>query len=118
MIIELPFPPMDLFPNRAQGHHWGKLYKIKSDYRDACTWIAKSQKKEWKHDGNEIHLRLTYVMPDKRMRDADNCLAASKAALDGLSDALMVNDKLFQPIEIRREFGTKAIAKLIVEIKE
>jgi ATP-binding cassette subfamily B protein len=29
---------------------------------------------------------------------------------------LMVNDKLFQPIEIRRVFGTKATAKLIVEI--
>jgi len=116
VIIELPFPPMDLFPNRAQGRHWGALYKIKSDYRDACTWVAKSQRNGWKHNGDEIHLKLTYVMPDKRMRDADNCLAASKAALDGLSDALMVNDKLFQPIEIRRVFGTKATAKLIVEI--
>jgi len=117
MKIELDFPPMDLFPNRAQGRHWGALYKIKSDYRDACTWLAKSQLNGWKHDGkSEIHLKLTYIMPDKRMRDADNCLAASKAALDGLSDALMVNDKLFQPIEIRREFGTKATAKLVIEI--
>lgn len=116
MIIELPFPPMDLFPNRAQGRHWGSLYKTKSDYRDACTLIAKTKTHGWKHDGWDIHLKLTYVMPDKRMRDADNCLAASKAALDGLSDALMVNDKFFQPIEIRRVFGTKATAKLIVEI--
>lgn len=118
MKIELDFPPMQLFPNRASGKHWGTLYQIKSDYRESSTWLAKSQLKGWKHDGGEIHLKLTYIMPDKRMRDADNCLSASKSALDGLSDALMVNDKLFQPIEIRRVVGTKATAKLIVEIQE
>jgi Holliday junction resolvase RusA-like endonuclease len=56
-------------------------------------------------------------MPDKRKRDADNCLAAAKGALDGLADAMMVNDQLFQPIMIYRKLGTKP-GKLIVEIKE
>jgi Holliday junction resolvase RusA-like endonuclease len=56
-------------------------------------------------------------MPDKRKRDADNCLAAAKGALDGLADALMVNDQLFQPIMIYRKFGTKP-GKLLVEIEE
>ncbi len=28
--VELDFPPAELFPNRAKGTHWGKLYKIRS----------------------------------------------------------------------------------------
>jgi hypothetical protein len=55
-------------------------------------------------------------MPDKRMRDADNCLAAAKAALDGLADALQVNDRNFQPIVVYRELGAKP-GKLIVELE-
>jgi crossover junction endodeoxyribonuclease RusA len=44
-------------------------------------------------------------MPDKRHRDADNCLAAAKAGLDGMADALGVNDRHFQPITIYRIAG-------------
>ena len=118
MRIELDFPPAELFPNRAKGTHWAKLYQLRSDYRDNSTFLAKHQIKNWKHDGGDIRLKLTFIMSDKRMRDADNCLAAVKGALDGLADALMVNDKFFQPIEIYRQYGDKSSKKLIVEIGE
>jgi crossover junction endodeoxyribonuclease RusA len=115
--VELDFPPAELFPNRAKGTHWGKLYKLRSDYRETCTWLAKHQLKGWKHQGGNIQLTITFEMPDKRKRDADNCLAAAKGALDGLADALFVNDQLFQPILIYRVEGKKP-GRLIVEIKE
>ena len=115
--VELDFPPAELFPNRAKGTHWGKLYQLRSDYRENSTWLAKHQLKGWKHAGKDIKLTLTFEMPDKRKRDADNCLAAAKGALDGLADAMMVNDQFFQPIMIYRKIGTK-LGKLIVEIKE
>lgn len=115
MKIELDFPPAELFPNRAKGTHWGKLYQVRSDYRDGSTFLAKHQINNWKHDGYNIRLKLTFQMPDKRHRDSDNCLAAAKAALDGLADALMINDKFFEPIEIHRELGSKP-GKLIVEL--
>ena len=115
--VELDFPPAELFPNRAKGTHWGKLYKIRSDYRESSTWLAKHQLKSWKHKGGNIKLTITFEMPDKRKRDADNCLAAAKGALDGLADALFVNDQLFQPILIYRVEGKKP-GRLIVEIKE
>jgi crossover junction endodeoxyribonuclease RusA len=115
--IELDFPPAELFPNRAKGTHWGKLYKLRSDYRENSTWLAKHQIKNWKHQGGNIKLTITFEMPDKRKRDADNCLAAAKGALDGLADALFVNDQLFQPILIYRQEGVKP-GKLIVDIEE
>ena len=115
--VELDFPPAELFPNRAKGTHWGKLYKIRSDYREASTWLAKHQIKGWKHHGGLIKLTITFDMPDTRKRDADNCLAAAKGALDGLADALFVNDQLFQPILIFRVEGKKP-GRLIVELEE
>lgn len=118
MKIELDFPPAELFPNRAKGTHWGKLYQVRSNYRESSTWLAKHQITGWTKPEGEIYLKLIFVMPDKRFRDLDNCLAASKAALDGLSDALMVNDKLFHPITVSREVGTRKTAKLIIEIGE
>ena len=103
MRIELGFPPKELFPNRVSGTAWGKLYQIKSDYRQNSGWLAKPQLRNWKHDGGDVFLKITFVMPDKRQRDLDNCLAASKAGLDGLADALGVNDKMFHPIQISRQ---------------
>ena len=115
--VELDSPPSELFPNKAKGTHWGKLYKIRSDYREGSTWLAKHQIKGWQHRGGQIKLTITFDMPDKRKRDADNCLAAAKGALDGLADALFVNDQLFQPILIYRQEGKKP-GRLIVEIEE
>lgn len=117
LVIKLDFPPADLFPNRAKGKHWGALYKIRSDYREQSFYLAKSQLKGWKHRGNLIRLDLTFEMPDNRHRDADNCLAAAKGALDGLAGALFVNDKLFDPITIRRKSGSKP-GKLIITITQ
>ena len=115
--VELDFPLAELFPNRAKGTHWGKLYKLRSDYRDSSSWLANHQLMKWKHKGGNIKLTITFEMPDKRKRDADNCLAAAKGALDGLADALFVNDQLFQPIMIYRVEGKKP-GRLIVELEQ
>ena len=112
----LDVPPKDLVPNRASGKHWGSLYKLKSDYRESSTWLAKSQLGDWKHNGNPIVLTLAFHMPDKRWRDADNCLAAAKAGIDGLADALMVNDRIFNPIIVQRILGEKP-GKLIITLE-
>lgn len=114
-VIEMDFPPADLFPNRAKGRHWGALYKTRSDYRELAYFQAKSQLKNWKYLGHRIRLDLTFEMPDKRHRDADNCLAAAKGALDGLADALFVNDRLFDPITIHRKVGKKP-GRLIIKV--
>ena len=117
MRIELDFPPASLFPNRAKGTHWTVTHKTKKGYRDNSAWLTKGQMNGWKPTEGNIAMTITFVMPDKRLRDTDNCLAAAKGALDGLADALFVNDQFFQPIMIYREAGEKP-GKLIVEIEE
>jgi crossover junction endodeoxyribonuclease RusA len=104
MRIELDFPPAELFPNRAAGKHWGAVYKKKMDYKHICGILTIDQVKHRLQNPKSIALTLTYRMPDGRHRDADNLLAASKAGLDAMAMALGVNDKIFEPITIRRVY--------------
>ena len=65
--------------------------------------------------GAQIPLTLTFHSPDRRARDADNLLAASKPLLDGMAGALGVDDSRFEPIVIRRVAGKRPGA-LVVEV--
>jgi crossover junction endodeoxyribonuclease RusA len=116
MQITLDFPPADLFPNRSKGKHWAVTHSSKTTYRESSYWATKQQAKGWKHAGGDLHLTLTFYMPDKRHRDADNCLAAAKAGLDGMADALGVNDRHFQPITIYRIAGASE-KRLVAEFE-
>ena len=115
MRIELDFPPADLFPNRANGKHWGSVYAKKKAYKEACQWATKAQIRPLEAS-KRIALTLTYLMPDGRHRDVDNLLAASKAGLDGMAEVLGVNDKIFEPLTVKRVYKAPA-AKLIVELE-
>lgn len=116
MRIELDFPPASLFPNRAKGTHWTVTHSAKTLYRDNSGWLTKGQLNGWVPTDQSIKLTVTFVMPDKRLRDTDNCLAAAKAGLDGMADALGVNDRQFQPLVIFREYGAKP-GKMIVDVE-
>lgn len=120
MLIELPFPPSELNPNRKNGRHWGATHAVKAKYRQDCWNLALMAINTWQHGGyvapaGDIPLTLTFVQPDKRRRDRDNLLASCKAALDGVAAALKVDDSRFEPVTIRREFGKKPGA-VIVEV--
>ena len=115
MKIELDFPPAILFPNRSKGKHWTATHTARVNYRQISAWMTKHQMKDWKPTKEQISLTITFVMPDKRLRDTDNCLAAAKAALDGMADALEINDRQFQPVIVYREYGEKP-GKMIVEL--
>lgn len=89
MIITLPWPPSKLNPNVRQ--HWTSLARHKRRYRDACRLTALSQGAK-KIESDRLTVTLMFVPPDRRRRDLDNCIASMKAGLDGLADALGVDD--------------------------
>jgi crossover junction endodeoxyribonuclease RusA len=115
MLIELPFPPAELNPNRKNGRHWGATHATKKSYRDTCWALALKASRGFVAPAGDVALRLTFVQPDKRRRDRDNLLASAKAALDGVAAALMVDDSRFEPVTVLRTFGTKPGA-LLVEV--
>lgn len=89
MRVILPWPTADLSPN-SRGH-WAVKARAKKAYRAACSSQAMSQGLR-RMDAERLHLKITFVPPNRRARDLDNLLASCKAGLDGLCDVLGVDD--------------------------
>ena len=93
--LTLLFRATGLRPNaRLQ---WAQKSKLAKAYRKAChllTLEAGLRGIEWEGD---IHVWIDFYRPTKRTMDHDNCLARIKSGLDGVADALGVNDSRFRP---------------------
>ena len=106
MKVTLPWPPKDLSPNARI--HWGKLAKAKKAYRQTCYLLARQAglSAVYLTGARSIHVSLTFCPPDRRLRDQDNMLAAMKSGLDGLADALQIDDRNFKmTFEVSDEIG-------------
>lgn len=90
--VTFPWPPRELSPNRRC--HWARKAKAAKAYRLDCFYLAKEARVKAPAEG-PISLRIEFVPPDRRGRDLDNMLASIKSGLDGLAEALGVNDKRF-----------------------
>lgn len=89
--LELPWPPRQLSPNARQ--HWATLAKAKKAYRARCAAIGRQAGGRALVAGRErLAVHLSFFPPNRRGRDWDNLLASMKSGLDGLADALGVND--------------------------
>lgn len=103
MIITLPWPPKELSPNMRQ--HFMALARAKKSFRTACAWQAKAQGAR-SMQAQRLAVNLTFFPPDRRHRDADNCLASMKSGLDGLADVLGVDDSKWRvSFEMAAEIG-------------
>ena len=98
MRILPPWPTSDLSPN-ARGH-WAIKARAKKAYRTLCAWQAKAQGLT-RMDAERLHMKITFVPPNRRARDLDNMLASCKSGLDGLCDVLGVDDSKWS-IEISK----------------
>ena len=96
--IVLGWPPSDLSPNARL--HWARLAKAKKEYRAICNSVSKEQLKKYKYDSlpERLVLEMTFIPPDRRSYDRDNLVARMKAGIDGLADALRINDKRFNTV--------------------
>lgn len=109
MIVTLPFPNAKLNPNNSKGVHWAATAILRKRAHADAWVLAKDAafKALWKPTADTIALDITFVQPDRRRRDRDNLLAALKCSLDGVAAALGIDDSQFEPVTIRRAYGTK-----------
>lgn len=106
--VVLPFPDQRLNPNRSKGKHWGSTVALRKAARVGAKVLALEAAGAVRFNPEaELALTVTFVQPDRRSRDRDNLLAACKPMLDGIADALGVNDSQFEPVTICREYGGK-----------
>ena len=116
--FELPWPPQELSPNYRA--HWTKTAKAKKRYRAACRAAGAAAGLAAIPEGaRDVFIALAFVLPDRRSRDLDNLLARMKSGLDGLADAMGVDDRHWRlAIEIAPEVVKGGAVLVTVEVSQ
>ena len=97
-VVELPFPDSELMQNRNSGRHWSYAHEAKTTQKLAAylsTRQAITSAYFEAQDGAVYRVEMEFNPPDKRRRDVSNLHAAMKAALDGIAEAMGVDDSRF-----------------------
>lgn len=99
MIIELPWPAKQLFPNWKRANHWTKYRKYERQARDDGATLTRAaipyEKRAMLRQCERINLVVTFTPPDRRNRDDDGCIGAFKNWRDGIADAFQCDDRIF-----------------------
>lgn len=113
IVLELPWPHKDLSPNARV--HFMALSRAKKKYRTDCRYLALAAKAT--AQGPQT-LAFTFHPPHNRKYDRDNLIASMKAGIDGLADALKINDSDFHlgAIEIGAQAQGGKVRVFISEI--
>jgi crossover junction endodeoxyribonuclease RusA len=104
--IELPWPPRVLHPNSRV--HWSKRAKAAKHCRTTGAYLTMEAGVRRNDPDIPQSLRVTAVFspPDNRRRDVDGMLSSCKSYLDGIADAIGVDDSKWE-ITMRREAPVK-----------
>lgn len=115
--IELPWVAATLNPNRRNGTHWSWANAAKTKRTADARLIALQAMRSigYVPPQGVLPLIVTFCPPDKRRRDMDNLFASLKADLDGVAQALGVDDSLFEPVTLKRGAPQKP-GRVILEI--
>ena len=100
LTIELPWPSADLSPN-GRIHHMALARAKKSAKNHAWGWTKAAMGPLGIAHGSfvgPVAVQITFHPEMDRNRDLDNMQARMKAALDGISLALGIDDTHFRPV--------------------
>lgn len=90
----LPWPDKALSPNARV--HWSDRSTSARIARE-CAFYAAREAKLIAPSTERIHIMLDFYPPIRRWPDHDNMLSRCKPYLDGIADAIAVNDRRFVP---------------------
>lgn len=108
IFIHLPWPNAALAPNRSNGRHWSGVAAIKAKAKTDAYMLAKQAAKgQILNATDKYALKILFIAPDKRRRDLDGCHGSIKHYLDGIAQALGVDDSQFGPVTIHYCLGSK-----------
>ena len=88
--VELPWPARALSPNVRV--HWAVESKAKKKFRSDCYYATRAAKAS---ASGPVTLSFTFNPPHNRSYDKDNLIAQMKSGIDGIADALGIDDKHF-----------------------
>jgi crossover junction endodeoxyribonuclease RusA len=91
--LTLPWPAAELSPN-SRSHHFARARKAKAA-RHLAWGLTKEAMHGRKPSAGGMVLTWQFCPPSRRRYDMDNLIAQHKAAQDGISDALGIDDSNF-----------------------
>ena len=102
----LPWPDRVLHPN-SRSHYMRKAKAVKNA-RATANWIAREAGIRPNDPDIPQALKVTAIFcpPNNRAHDLDGCLSSLKSALDGVADAIGIDDSKWQ-IAIRKDAAVK-----------
>ena len=86
MTVTLGWPSRALSPNART--HWATLARAKKAARKEGFYATSGP---LPHDVS-VSIQVTFIPPNARRRDLDNLIASLKPHLDGISDAIRIDD--------------------------
>lgn len=112
--VRLPWPPQALSPNARL--HWAVIAKVKKSYREVCRLETLAQLGRQRLVDGPVQVHIEFYRPTRRSMDWDNLIARMKAGLDGLSDALKINDRQFRlSMKVADQTGGFVLVKISKE---
>ena len=116
MLIEFDMPDAKLSPNNKNGKSF-YAYKAAKDkaHVEARLITLSVMAGMGRPDLMPKTLRITFIHPTRRNHDLDNSLASCKAHIDGMSQALGVDDGCFTTMIITKEYQ-KGVSKMVFEL--
>lgn len=113
-MITMSWPDKALSPNSRS--HWAAKAKAAKRARSDAFHLAREagfDARTFADYGGKLHLWIDCYAKTRNYPDADNVLASLKSALDGIADALGVNDSRFQPHPfVKAETGGKVVIRI------
>lgn len=109
--IVLPWPPKACSPN-SRVHHM-KLAKAKAMYKEMCFLMAKEQKLQALV--GSLVISIDFYPPTKRRHDADSALASCKAGIDGIAQAVGIDDSNFRAyrLSMKEQVGGYVVVTIL-----
>ncbi|RUW04031.1 hypothetical protein [Mesorhizobium sp. M1A.F.Ca.IN.020.04.1.1] len=104
--ITLPWPPRSLHPNART--HWARKAKDAKQARITAAWCAREAgiRKGDCDIPQALKVTAIFYPPNRHKHDLDGCLSSCKAFLDGIADAIGVDDSKWQ-LALRKEEPVK-----------
>lgn len=91
-MIVLGWPHKSLWPNSRP--HWATKAREAKKLRQEAAWATKAANVRVGNSPIPLHITV-YPKAKGPAPDPDNAVAACKAAIDGIADALAINDRHF-----------------------
>jgi len=113
MQVIVPYPPRELNPN---SHcHWRVKAKVGKNYKRDVFYLCRLVGFTALEKCEKLHVWLDFFPPNKHDRDQDNALASCKHMLDGIAEALKIDDQHFV---LHPFFHDEIGGKVVVNIGE